>query len=118
LWKTNGKTTTLLLFLDSLFPKPYIHIHICKMLPLETKQSGGKLLPHSNCRGGVGVGGLFLEEYIQHQALQEEGLQRKEEGTAFLQDWNLECKNFEWRRQIGKFEKVNAEERGVYCRCH
>ena len=27
------------------------------MLPLETKQSGGKLLPHSDFRGGV-----FLEE--------------------------------------------------------
>jgi hypothetical protein len=26
-------------------------------------------------------------------------------------------KNFEWRRQIGKFEKGNAEERGVYFRC-
>jgi len=29
----------------------------CEMLPLETKQSGGKLLPHSDLRGGV-----FLEE--------------------------------------------------------
>ena len=28
------------------------------MLPLEIKQSGGKLLPHSDLRGG----GLFLEE--------------------------------------------------------
>jgi len=28
-----------------------------KMLPLETKQSGGKLLPHTDLRGGV-----FLEE--------------------------------------------------------
>ena len=26
------------------------------MLPLETKQSGGKLLPHSDLRGGVFVG--------------------------------------------------------------
>ena len=29
------------------------------MLPLETKQSGGKILPHSDLRGG---GGVFLEE--------------------------------------------------------
>jgi hypothetical protein len=29
-----------------------------EMLPLETKQSGGKLLPHSDLRGG----GVFLEE--------------------------------------------------------
>jgi hypothetical protein len=34
-----------------------------------------------------------------------------------LQDWNVECQNFESRRQIGKFEKRNAEERGVYSRC-
>ena len=29
-----------------------------EMLPLETKQSGGKTLPHSDLRGG----GVFLEE--------------------------------------------------------
>jgi hypothetical protein len=31
---------------------------LVEMLPLETKQSGGKLLPHSDLQGGV-----FLEEY-------------------------------------------------------
>jgi hypothetical protein len=31
-----------------------------EMLPLETKQSGGKLLPHLDLRGGGG--GVFLEE--------------------------------------------------------
>ena len=31
---------------------------LCTMLPLETKKSGGKLLPHSDLRGG----GVFLEE--------------------------------------------------------
>jgi hypothetical protein len=30
-----------------------------EMLPLETKQSGGKLLPHSDLRGGV-----FLEKFL------------------------------------------------------
>jgi len=30
---------------------------VVPLLPLETKQSGGKLLPHSDLRGGV-----FLEE--------------------------------------------------------
>ena len=30
-----------------------------EMLPLETKRSGGKLLPHSDLRG---EGGVFLEE--------------------------------------------------------
>jgi hypothetical protein len=33
--------------------------YTCKMLPLETKQSGGKLLPHSDLREG---GGVFLGE--------------------------------------------------------
>jgi len=30
--------------------------YTCEMLPLETKQSGGKLLPHSDLRGGVFLG--------------------------------------------------------------
>jgi hypothetical protein len=29
----------------------------------------------------------------------------------------MECQNFESRGQIKKFEKRNAEERGVYSRC-
>jgi hypothetical protein len=37
--------------------KTFVPKHICEMLPLETKQSGGKLLPHSDLRGG-----MFLEE--------------------------------------------------------
>jgi hypothetical protein len=52
-----GKTTTLLFFLDSLFPKT--EIYVCEMLPLETKWSGDKLLPHSDLRGR---GGVFLGE--------------------------------------------------------
>jgi hypothetical protein len=34
MWKANGKTTTLSLFLDSLFPKTEIS-YTCEMLPLE-----------------------------------------------------------------------------------
>jgi hypothetical protein len=30
--------------------------YTCEMFPLETKQSGDKLLPHSNLRGGVFLG--------------------------------------------------------------
>ena len=37
--------------------KPVMKYPHGEMLPLETKQSGGKLLPHSDLRGGV-----FLEE--------------------------------------------------------
>jgi hypothetical protein len=45
MWKSNGKTTTLILFLDSPFPKIEVK---CKMLQLEINHSGGKLLPHSD----------------------------------------------------------------------
>ena len=37
------------------------------MLPLETKQSGGKLLPHSDLRGGV-----FLEEAPRSRQLKRD----------------------------------------------
>jgi len=46
-----------------------------EMLPLETKQSGGKLLPHSDLRGGV-----FLEEAPR-------GRQRKRD--IVLGTWNV-----------------------------
>jgi hypothetical protein len=48
-WKANGKTTTLLLFLDSLFLKIKDK---CKMLPLEKQQSESKLFHHSALPGG------------------------------------------------------------------
>jgi len=54
---------------------------------------------------------------LLQQALEQEGLQRIEEGISQLQDWNVECKNLESRKQMGKFEKGNAEERGVSSRC-
>jgi hypothetical protein len=50
MWKTNGKTTTLVLFLDSIFPKTEV---MCEMLQLEIKHSRGKLLPYSDLQGGV-----------------------------------------------------------------
>jgi hypothetical protein len=40
------------------------------MLLLETKQSGGKLLPHSNLRGGGG--GVFLGETPRGRIYSEE----------------------------------------------
>jgi hypothetical protein len=44
----------------------------CEMLPLETKQSGGKLLPHSDLRRGVLLeetprGRCYSEDYKQKQ---------------------------------------------------
>ena len=45
------------------------------MLPLDTKQSGGKLLPHSDLRGGV-----FLEEVSRS---------RKRNKDILLGTWNV-----------------------------
>ena len=45
------------------------------MLPLETKQFGGKLLPHSDLRGGV-----FLEEVSRS---------RKRNRDILLGTWNV-----------------------------
>ena len=73
------------------------------MIPLETKQSGGKLLPQSDLQGGSVSRGNVM------QALQEEGVQRAE-GTSQLQNWNMERKDLEARRQIGEVENGNAEE--------
>jgi hypothetical protein len=40
--------------------------YLDEMLPLEIKQSGGKLLPHSDLRGGGGgVGECFQREYLK-----------------------------------------------------
>ena len=100
----NGKTTTLSLFLDSLFPKTEIP-YICEMIPLEAKflLSGGKLLPQSGLRGGSVSRGNVTQE------LQHEGVQRAE-GTSQLQDWKMERKDLEARRQTGELENGNAEE--------
>ena len=46
------------------------------MLPLEIKQSGGKLLPHSDLRGG----GVFLEEVSRS---------RKRNRDTLLGTWNV-----------------------------
>ena len=46
-----------------------------EMLPLETKQSGGKLLPHSDLQGGV-----FLEEA---------SCSRKRNRDILLGTWNV-----------------------------
>jgi hypothetical protein len=56
MWKANRETTTLILFLDSLFPKIEV---MCQMHQLEIKHSGGKLLPHSDLGGGVSGGNIM-----------------------------------------------------------
>ena len=41
------------------------------MLPLETKQSGGKLLPHSDLRGGVFLEGVSRSRKRNRDVLME-----------------------------------------------
>jgi hypothetical protein len=79
MWKAKEKTATLLIFLDILFPKQR---YICEMLPLETKQSRGKLLHHSDLRRGRSVS----RGNIQTQAPRQERLRRKEGGRTQLRD--------------------------------
>ena len=43
------------------------------------------------------------------QELRQEGVQRAE-GTSQLQDWKMERKDLEARRQSGESENGNAEE--------
>jgi hypothetical protein len=57
------------------------------MLPLETKQSGGKLLPHSDLRGG---GRVFLEEVSRS---------RKRNRDILLDTWNV--RSLSWRVSWG-----------------
>ena len=51
---------------------------------------------------------IFLFMYVM-QELRQKGVQ-KAEGTSQLQDWNMEHKDLESRREIGEPEKGNAEE--------
>jgi hypothetical protein len=93
-WKANGKTTTLVLFLDSLFPKT-------EMLPLETKQLRGKLLPHSDLQGGV-----FLWEVPNSRCYSKKDYKRKkkEQHSYKIGTWNVRTLN---RR--GKLENLKKE---------
>jgi hypothetical protein len=84
-----------------------------EMLPLETKQSGGKLLPHSDLQGGVFLGetpraNCYIEEYRQKQKTQ------KENHSFKIGTWKVRTLN-----QGGKLEnlKKDAEERSVCARC-
>jgi hypothetical protein len=73
------------------------------MLPLETKQSGGKLLPHSDLRGGVFLGETprgkcYSEEYRRKQKTQ------KEHHSFKIGTWNVRTLN-----QGEKLENLKKE---------
>ena len=66
------------------------------MLPLETKQSGGKLLPHSDLRGR---GGVFLEEVSRSRKRNRDILLEVGEGRG---DWmELAQDRDGWRSLVG-----------------
>ena len=44
---------------------------MCEMLPLETKQSGGKLLPHSGLWGGVFLGEISSSRHYSKKDYKE-----------------------------------------------
>jgi len=65
------------------------------MLALETKQSGGKLLPHSDLRGGRG--GVFLGE--TSRSIQRE-MDLQEVGCGYM-DWiGLAQDTDKWRTVV------------------
>jgi len=76
---------------------------ICEMLPLETKLSGGKLLPQLDLWGGV-----FLEEMSCRHYDKKKCKEQKEHHSYMFGTWNVRTLN-----QGGKlenFENGNAEE--------
>jgi len=83
------------------------------MLPLETKQSEGKLLPYSDLRVGVFLGEISSSG--SHFYRKDYKGKKNEEHSYKIETWNVKTLN-----RGGKLEnlkKRNAEERGVYSRC-
>jgi hypothetical protein len=76
--------------------------YTCEMLPLETKLSGNKLLPHSDLRGGSVSRGNIQQQI----PLQQEGLQRKEneQHSYKIGTWNVRTLN-----RGGKLENLKIE---------
>jgi hypothetical protein len=71
------------------------------MLPLETKQSGGKLLPHSDLRGGVFLGEISSSRHYSKKDYKEK---KKEQHSYKIGTWNVRTLN---RR--GKLENLKKE---------
>jgi len=75
--------------------------YINEMLPLETKQSGGKLLPHSDLQGEVFLGEISSSRrHIKKQYKEK----KKEQHSYKIGTWNVRTLN---RR--GKLENLKKE---------
>jgi len=76
---------------------------ICKMLPLETKSSGGKLYPQSDLQWGV-----FLEE-MSCRHYNKECKEQKEHHGYKIGTWNVRTLN-----QGGKLENFKTDMQKNY----
>jgi hypothetical protein len=92
MWRANGKTTTLLLLLDSLCPKIE---EMNEMLQLEIKHYTGKLLPH------LDLWGVSLEETSRSTHYRKTG---KDPHQYRIGTWNVRTLN-----QGGKLENLKEE---------
>ena len=80
--------------------------HICEMLPLETKQSGGKLLPQSDLQEGV-----FLEEMSHSRHYNKEEYKEQNEHHSYkIGTWNVRTLNQGGKLENLKTEMQNAEK--------
>jgi hypothetical protein len=76
--------------------KRMLRITHVEMLHLETKQSRGKLLPHSDLRGGGG--GVFLEEVSRNR----KSFRGRGDGMDLAQDRDR------WRALVGTVRKFRV----------
>jgi len=74
-------------FLDSLFQT---QICVCEMHSLEAKQSGGKLLQHSDLRKGVFLGEISSNRLNSKKDCKEK---KKEEHSCKIGTWNIRTLN-------------------------
>jgi hypothetical protein len=81
------------------------------MLPLEKKQSGGKLLPHSDLRGGV-----FLEEKPCGRSYSENYKQKKKKQKEH-HSFKIGTSNLRTLNQGGKPENLKRICRRTQCLC-
>jgi len=91
MWKANGKTTTLLIFLDSLSPKTYIHVHARCFL---WRQNNPEINYYPIRISGVG-GVVFLGEISSSRrySKKEYKEKKKEEHSYQTGTWNVRTLN-------------------------
>ena len=65
--------------------------YTCEMLPLETKQSGGKRLPHSDLRRGVFLGEISSSR--SHVYRKDYKGKKNEEHSHKIGTWNVRTLN-------------------------